>query len=92
MRTTRTILMGLVVSALSTLYAVDAFSWSHGPYVVTRPAYRQIYVGYPSYPTDTVCVYDADPWTYYGPVHSQAKPLRVLRRPFGHRHWYSGAH
>ncbi len=87
MKTTKTILLGLVVSALSTLCAVDAFSWSYGPYVVARPVYPQVYVEYPAYPPDAVCAYNGEPWAYYGPVYRPGKPFGVHHRRFGHRHW-----
>ncbi len=87
MKTTKIILLGMAVSALSTLCAVNAFSWSYGPYVVARPVYPQVYVGYPAYPPDAVCEYDGDPWAYYGPVYRAGKAFRVHRRHLGRRHW-----
>jgi hypothetical protein len=87
MKTTKMILLGLVVSALSTLFAADAFSWSHRAYVFPRPVYRQINVGYPVYPSNTVCEYVDDSWVYYGPVYRAIKPFPAQYRYYRHRHW-----
>jgi len=87
MKTTKTILLGLVVSALSTLWAADAFSWSYGPYVVARTICPQVYVEYPAYTPDPVCVYNGAPWTYYGPMYRAAKPFRVHHPRFRYRNW-----